>query len=130
MLVAAKSAATVLPKSVIDCGTLPLERVEYTTGLREAVCGLEGRLPDAADWYPSDQRFCIQENVWLRAQAREEGREEGREMGREEGEIRLIQTLQEILGVPVSDVSVFHGQSLEQLRAMTDELRSKIQRRS
>ena len=48
----------------------------------------------------------------------------------EEGEIKLIQTLQEILGGPVSDAAVFQGSSLEQLRAMTEELRKKIQRRT
>jgi flagellar biosynthesis/type III secretory pathway protein FliH len=58
------------------------------------------------------------------------GREEGEIKGREEGEIKLIQTLQEILGGPVSNAVVFHGRSLEQLRAMTEELRKKIQRRT
>ncbi len=73
---------------------------------------------------------------------REEGREEGREMGREEGreegkilgerkgEIKLIQTLQELLELPISDATSFQGQSLEQLRAITDELRTKLQKRS
>jgi flagellar biosynthesis/type III secretory pathway protein FliH len=65
-----------------------------------------------------------------REEAREEGREEGEIKGRKEGEIKLIQTLQEILGGPVSDAAVFHGRSLEQLRAMTEELRKKIQRRT
>ena len=84
----------------------------------------------------------IRDQQWIlnaaRREAREEGLEEGREEGREEGEIKgrkegeikLIQTLQEILGGPVSDAAVFHGRSLEQLRAMTEELRKKIQRRT
>jgi hypothetical protein len=50
--------------------------------------------------------------------------------GREEGEIKLIQTLQAILGVPVSDVTAFQGQSLEELRTIAEDLRNKIQRRS
>ncbi len=58
-----------------------------------------------------------------------EGREEGRQEGREEGEIRLIQALQEILGVPVSDEVSLKKLSLEQLRSVTTELRSKIQQR-
>jgi len=37
---------------------------------------------------------------------------------------------QQWLGGPVSDAAVFHGRSLEQLRAMTEELRKKIQRRT
>jgi len=68
----------------------------------------------------------IRDQQWILNAARREGREEGRE----EGEIKLIQTLQEILGGPVSDAVVFHGRSLEQLRAMTEELRKKIQRRT
>jgi predicted transposase YdaD len=76
----------------------------------------------------------IRDQQWILNAARREGREEGREegeiKGREEGEIKLIQTLQEILGSPVSDPAVFQGRSLEQLRAMTEELRKKIQRRT
>jgi predicted transposase YdaD len=65
-----------------------------------------------------------------REEGKIKGREEGEIKGREEGEIKLIQTLQEILGGPVSDAAVFQGRSLEQLRAMTEELRKKIQRRT
>jgi hypothetical protein len=64
----------------------------------------------------------IRDQQWILNAARREGREEG--------EIKLIQTLQEILGGPVSDAAVFQGRSLEQLRAMTEELRKKIQRRT
>jgi hypothetical protein len=38
--------------------------------------------------------------------------------------------LQDILGVPVSESSVFQGQSLEKLRTIAVELRNKIQRRN
>ena len=80
----------------------------------------------------------IRDQQWIlnaaRREAREEGLQEGREVGlqegREEGEIKLIRTLQEILGGPVSDTVAFQGRSLEQLRAMTEELRNKIQRRT
>jgi predicted transposase YdaD len=72
----------------------------------------------------------IRDQQWILNAARREGREEGEIKGREEGEIKLIQTLQEILGGPVSDAAVFRGRSLEQLRAMTEELRKKIQRRT
>ena len=64
----------------------------------------------------------IRDQQWILNAARREGREEG--------EIKLIQTLQEILGGPVSAAAVFQGRSLEQLRAMTEELRKKIQRRT
>ena len=68
----------------------------------------------------------IRDQQWILNAARREGLE----IGREEGEIKLIQTLQEILGGPVSDAAVFQGRSLEQLRAMTEELRKKIQRQT
>ena len=68
----------------------------------------------------------IRDQRWILNSARREGREEGEI----KGEIKLIQTLQEILGGPVSDAAVFQGRSLEQLRAMTEELRKKIQRRT
>jgi hypothetical protein len=72
----------------------------------------------------------IRDQQWILNASRREGLEEGEIKGREEGEIKLIQTLQEILGGPVSDAAVFQGRSLEQLRAMTEELRKKIQRRT
>ena len=68
----------------------------------------------------------IRDQRWILNSARREGREEGEI----KGEIKLIQTLQEILGGPVSDAAVFQGRSLAQLRAMTEELRKKIQRRT
>ena len=80
----------------------------------------------------------IRDRQWafnaVREEGQEQGREEGLEQGRGEGEIRgeikLIQTLQEILGLPVSNSANFEGQSLADLRKLTAELRSKIQRRS
>jgi len=68
----------------------------------------------------------IRDQQWILNAARREGREEGEI----KGEIKLIQTLQGILGGPVSDAAVFQGRSLEQLRAMTEEFRKKIQRRT
>ena len=61
--------------------------------------------------------------------AREEGREEGEIRGEIKGEIKLIQTLQEIFGIPVSEDSSLRGQSLEELRLTTAELRGRIQNR-
>lgn len=62
--------------------------------------------------------------------AKEEGREEGREAGREEGEIKLIRTLQEILGEPVSAESDLANHNLEQLQSIAAELRNRILRRT
>jgi len=72
----------------------------------------------------------IRDQQWILNAARREGREEGEIKGEIKGEVKLIQTLQEILGGPVSDAAVFQGRSLEQLRAMTEELRKRIQRRT
>jgi predicted transposase/invertase (TIGR01784 family) len=76
----------------------------------------------------------IRDQQWILNAARREGREEGEIKGEikgeVKGEVKLIQTLQEILGGPVSDAAVFQGRSLEQLRAMTEELRKRIQRRT
>ncbi len=53
----------------------------------------------------------------------------GRQEGRQEGEIQLIQTLQEILGIPTSDASSFQDLGLEQLQAITAELRQQVRDR-
>ena len=69
-----------------------------------------------------------------RQEGRQEGHREGREDGRQEGiiqgEIRLIQTLRKILGAPVSEASNFNNHSLEQLKALTQELQSQAEQRS
>ncbi|MFN5916751.1 MAG: Rpn family recombination-promoting nuclease/putative transposase, partial [Planctomycetota bacterium] len=49
--------------------------------------------------------------------------------GRLEGEIHLIQTLQEILGLPISDGATLEDQSLEELQAITGELRQQFRDR-
>jgi predicted transposase YdaD len=66
----------------------------------------------------------------LLKKGREEGREEGRDQGLLEGEIKLIRTLQEILGMGVSDASNLQGRSLEQLQNLALELRKQIQNRT
>ena len=58
--------------------------------------------------------------------AREEGREEGLELG----EIKLIRTLQEILGEPVTNESDLMSHSLEKLQAISADLRNRLLRRS
>jgi hypothetical protein len=83
------------------------------------------RTPDQRRHYDARLKWELDENTRIQTAF-----EEGEIKGREEGEITLIQTLQEILGGPVSNAVVFHGRSLEQLRAMTEELRKKIQRRT
>jgi predicted transposase YdaD len=63
-------------------------------------------------------------------EGRQEGRQEGKQEGLKEGQIQLIQTLQEILGLPVSDASTFHDRSLDQLQAITTELRQQVRERN
>ncbi len=60
----------------------------------------------------------------------EKGLEKGREEGREEGEIKLIRTLQEIVGDPIVDESELKTRSLEQLRLLAADLRNRVLRRS
>ncbi|MFM7518284.1 MAG: hypothetical protein ACKO3V_15205 [Pirellula sp.] len=74
-------------------------------------------------------------------EGRQEGRQEGKQEGRQEGmkqgileglkkgEIHLIQTLQEILGLPLGDPASFQDRSLEQLQAISTELRQQIRDR-
>ena len=63
-------------------------------------------------------------------EGRQEGKQEGLKEGLKEGQIQLIQTLQEILGLPVSDASTFHDRSLDQLQAITTELRQQVRERN
>jgi len=61
---------------------------------------------------------------------RQEGKQEGLKEGLKEGQIQLIQTLQEILGLPVSNASTIHDRSLDQLQAITTELRQQVRERN
>ena len=58
-----------------------------------------------------------------------QGRQEGLQEGLKEGEIHLIQTLQEILGLPISDPVMLEDRSIEQLQAITGELRQQFRDR-
>jgi hypothetical protein len=62
-------------------------------------------------------------------QGRQDGRQEGRQEGLKEGEIHLIQTLQEIFGLPISNPAMLQDRSLEQLQAITAELRKQFRDR-
>jgi predicted transposase YdaD len=53
----------------------------------------------------------------------------GRQEGLKEGEIHLIQTLQEILVLPLSDGATLEDRSLEELQAITGELRQQFRDR-
>jgi predicted transposase/invertase (TIGR01784 family) len=59
-----------------------------------------------------------------------DARQEGRLEGTIQGEIKLIRTLQEIGGVPLSDESDLQSQSLEQLQEVTADLRSRLRNRT
>ncbi len=59
----------------------------------------------------------------------QEGMKAGIREGRRKGEIHLIQTLQEILGLPVSHGATLEDRSLEQLQAITGELRQHFRDR-
>ena len=112
---------------------------------------LKRLFPDPAFWQATDtiariaritedktmydtREKAIRDQQWLLnsacAHAREEGREEGEIRGETTGEINMIQTLQEISGMPVSNQTDLRRQSLEQLRLITAELRARILNRS
>ena len=55
---------------------------------------------------------------------------QGRQEGLKEGEIQLMRALQEILGLPISDPAMLQDRSLEQLQAITGELRKQIRARN
>ncbi len=75
----------------------------------------------------------IRDQQWtLNASFREgeiKGKTEGKIEGKIEGEIKLIQTLQEILRESKFATSDLEGKSLEELQAMTVELRTRIAKR-
>lgn len=66
----------------------------------------------------------------LLKKGREEGRVEEESKSEVKGEIKLVRALQEILGVEVSDESILQGKSIEELQALTAELRDLIKKRN
>ena len=52
-----------------------------------------------------------------------------RDKGQIDGEIRMVRTLQGLLGVAVAEEQELHKLTLEQLRAMTSELQEKLRNR-
>lgn len=90
------------------------------------------KLTEEKQMYDSREKAALDLESGL-IDAKEEGIElglvKGREEGREEGEVKLIRTLQEILGGPVSDEAEFESHTLEQLQAIAVELRSRILQR-
>ena len=75
----------------------------------------------------------IRDQQWaLNASFREgelKGELKGKIEGKIEGEIKLIQTLQEIIREPKFATSDLEGKSLEELQAMTVDLRTQIAKR-
>jgi predicted transposase YdaD len=63
-----------------------------------------------------------------RLEGRVEGRLEGRLEGRQEGEIKLIRTLESILGIEPAETDLSE-KTLEELQRITESLQDRIQRR-
>jgi predicted transposase/invertase (TIGR01784 family) len=63
-----------------------------------------------------------------RQEGRQEGRVEGRLEGRQEGEIKLIRTLESILGIGPAETDLSE-KTLEELQRITESLQDRIQRR-
>jgi len=71
----------------------------------------------------------IRDRNWQLNAARREGEQEGKIEGKIEGEIKLIRTLQGILGVPLSEDDDLRAMTLEQLEALTSSLQEKLRSR-
>ncbi|MFM7515556.1 MAG: hypothetical protein ACKO3V_01325, partial [Pirellula sp.] len=65
-----------------------------------------------------------------RQEGLQEGIQEGIQKGLKTGQIELIQTLREILELPISDGSEFEDQTLEELQTITSELRQQLRYRN
>jgi hypothetical protein len=65
-----------------------------------------------------------------RQEGLQEGIQEGIQKGLKTGQIELIQTLREILGLPISDGSQFEDRTLEELQTITSELRQQLRYRN
>ena len=71
----------------------------------------------------------IRDQQWALNASFREGELKGKIEGKIEGEIKLIQTLQEIIREPKFATSDLEGKSLEELQAMTVDLRTQIAKR-
>jgi predicted transposase YdaD len=60
----------------------------------------------------------------------QKGIQKGIQEGLKTGQIELIQTLREILGLPISDGSQFEDRTLEELQTITSELRQQLRYRN
>ncbi|XZE17998.1 hypothetical protein SH449x_003280 [Pirellulaceae bacterium SH449] len=64
----------------------------------------------------------------LLTKGRQEGHQEGRQEGRKEGEIKLIRTLESILGIS-GEATDLSDRSLEELQRITESLQERINQR-
>ena len=95
------------------------------------------RSPQERMAYEARQKFFLDQQSLLRSarsegveQGRAKGRAEGVEQGRAEGElIGAIQAYRQVLGVSTESKNDLATLSLEQLRALMDELQTAIQKR-
>lgn len=71
----------------------------------------------------------LRDRQWALNAARNEGKIEGKFEGKIEGEIKLLRTLQLLLGVPASRDEELVGKSLQDLQSLTDQLQSQLRNR-
>lgn len=71
----------------------------------------------------------IRDQQWALNASFREGEIKGKIEGKIEGEIKLIQTLQVILGESLFETPDLQGKTLEELQAITVELRTRIAKR-
>lgn len=93
------------------------------------VLELISRTPDQRRHYDARLKWEMDERARLEA-AFEEGEARGEAKGRLEGEIRLIRTLEGILGLPPSNEADLQQQSLEDLQKLTVALQDQARNRA
>ncbi len=83
------------------------------------------RTPQQRLHYDARLKWELDENTRIQAAL-----EEGEARGKIKGEIRLIRTLEDLLGVQPSPESAFRDKSLEQLQSYSAQLQEKIRKRA
>jgi len=72
----------------------------------------------------------IRDQQWAMNSAHREGVLEGKIEGKIEGEIKLIRTLQTILGTPISEEQELRALDLAQLESLTTNLQDRLRNRT
>lgn len=72
----------------------------------------------------------LRDHQWALNASHQEGKAEGKAEGKIDGEIRLIRTLEDLLGSPLSNEVELATKSLVELQRLTNQLREKLRSRT